>query len=63
MTRAGGGARDSAGGARQPRTTALIERGLEADLLLLSGGVSAGKYDIVETVLASWARSSFSTAS
>ena len=29
-----------------------IERGLEADLLLLSGGVSAGKYDIVETVLA-----------
>ncbi len=30
----------------------LIERGLEADLLLLSGGVSAGKYDIVEKVLA-----------
>jgi molybdopterin molybdotransferase len=29
-----------------------IERGLEADLLLLSGGVSAGKYDLVETVLA-----------
>lgn len=33
-------------------TRALIERGLTADLLLLSGGVSAGKYDIVETVLA-----------
>ncbi len=31
---------------------ASIERGLEADLLLLSGGVSAGKYDIVERVLA-----------
>lgn len=33
-------------------TRALIERGLAADLLLLSGGVSAGKYDIVEKVLA-----------
>jgi molybdopterin molybdotransferase len=33
-------------------TRGLIERGLEADLLLLSGGVSAGKYDIVERVLA-----------
>jgi molybdopterin molybdotransferase len=33
-------------------TRQLIERGLEADLLLLSGGVSAGKYDIVERVLA-----------
>jgi len=33
-------------------TRASIERGLEADLLLLSGGVSAGKYDIVEQVLA-----------
>ncbi len=33
-------------------TSWLIERGLEADLLLLSGGVSAGKYDIVEKVLA-----------
>jgi len=29
-----------------------IGRGLEADLLLLSGGVSAGKYDVVEEVLA-----------
>lgn len=33
-------------------TRALIERGLDSDLLLLSGGVSAGKYDIVERVLA-----------
>src|ERR1019366_9073845 len=28
-------------------TSALIARGLDADMLLLSGGVSAGKYDIV----------------
>lgn len=34
-------------------TRALIERGLAADLLLISGGVSAGKYDLVEQVLAS----------
>jgi molybdopterin molybdotransferase len=33
-------------------TRSLIERGLTADLLILSGGVSAGKYDIVEKVLA-----------
>jgi molybdopterin molybdotransferase len=33
-------------------TRRLIEQGLEQDLLLLSGGVSAGKYDIVERVLA-----------
>lgn len=33
-------------------TRELVERGLQADLLLLSGGVSAGKYDIVEPVLA-----------
>jgi len=30
----------------------LIREGLQADLLLLSGGVSAGKYDFVEQVLA-----------
>jgi len=30
----------------------LIQEGLNADLLLLSGGVSAGKYDFVERVLA-----------
>jgi len=34
-------------------TRELIDRGLDADLLLLSGGVSAGKYDIVERVLES----------
>ena len=33
-------------------TLGLVERGLESDLLLVSGGVSAGKYDIVERVLA-----------
>ena len=33
-------------------TRALVEEGLTHDLLLLSGGVSAGKYDIVERVLA-----------
>ena len=33
-------------------TRASIEHGLESDLLILSGGVSAGKYDIVEKVLA-----------
>lgn len=33
-------------------TRELIERGLTFDMLLLSGGVSAGKYDIVERVLA-----------
>jgi len=30
----------------------LIQEGLQADLLLLTGGVSAGKYDFVEQVLA-----------
>jgi molybdopterin molybdotransferase len=40
-------ARDNPG-----HTLEIIERGLAADLLLLSGGVSAGKYDIVEQVLA-----------
>jgi len=33
-------------------TRELVEQGLRDDLLLLSGGVSAGKYDIVERVLA-----------
>jgi molybdopterin molybdotransferase len=35
-------------------TTEIIGQGLQADLLLLSGGVSAGKYDVVEEVLASF---------
>lgn len=33
-------------------TAHLIRQGLEADMLLLSGGVSAGKYDLVEAALA-----------
>lgn len=33
-------------------TARLIRQGLEADLLVLSGGVSAGKYDFVEAALA-----------
>ncbi|HEX3746623.1 MAG TPA: gephyrin-like molybdotransferase Glp [Bryobacteraceae bacterium] len=33
-------------------TREMVERGLTSDLLLLSGGVSAGKYDVVEQVLA-----------
>jgi molybdopterin molybdotransferase len=37
----------------QDATRAAIECGLQSDLLLISGGVSAGKYDIVEEVLAS----------
>ncbi|MES1261969.1 MAG: gephyrin-like molybdotransferase Glp [Acidobacteriota bacterium] len=36
----------------QRATRLLIEEGLRADLLLLSGGVSAGKYDVVELALA-----------
>ena len=34
------------------RLRELIEQGLQADLLLLTGGVSVGKYDLVEQVLA-----------
>jgi molybdopterin molybdotransferase len=33
------------------RLRALIEEGLDCDLLLLAGGVSMGKYDLVEQVL------------
>ena len=33
-------------------TREAVERALDADLLLLSGGVSAGKYDVVEVALA-----------
>jgi molybdopterin molybdotransferase len=35
----------------EAHTRALLERGLEADLLLISGGVSAGKYDVVKRAL------------
>lgn len=34
------------------RLRELVSDGLESDLLLLAGGVSMGKYDLVETVLA-----------
>jgi molybdopterin molybdotransferase len=40
-------------------TREVIAQGLEADLLLLSGGVSAGKYDVVEEVLAGFAAEFF----
>jgi molybdopterin molybdotransferase len=36
---------------REERLRGLIEEGLRSDLLLLSGGVSVGKYDLVERVL------------
>jgi molybdopterin molybdotransferase len=34
------------------RLRALIERGLQSDLLIMTGGVSMGRYDLVEQVLA-----------
>ena len=40
---------------------ARIEEGRTADLLLLSGGVSAGKYDLVEEVLAEFGAEFFFT--
>jgi molybdopterin molybdotransferase len=40
-------ARDTLGQTRE-----IVEQGLEFDLLLLSGGVSAGKHDVVEAALA-----------
>ena len=53
VTRAGGEAnilavaRDT-----EEHTARMIDQGFQADLLLLSGGVSAGKYDVVERALA-----------
>ena len=45
------------------RLAALIAEGLSADLLLITGGVSMGKYDFVEQVLAQFdARVSFTGA-
>ena len=35
----------------KPRLTELVREGLTADLLLIAGGVSMGKYDLVEEVL------------
>ena len=37
---------------RQDALRSMIQEGLNADLLLLTGGVSAGKYDFVEPILA-----------
>jgi molybdopterin molybdotransferase len=37
---------------RSAQLRQMTERGLEADILVLSGGVSRGKYDLVEVVLA-----------
>ena len=39
----------------------LLEQGLRADLLLISGGVSVGKYDLVEEVLAEFKTEFFFT--
>jgi len=39
----------------------LLRKGLEADLLLITGGVSMGKYDLVEQVLASFGANIFFT--
>jgi molybdopterin molybdotransferase len=50
-------ARDEPAGLRQ-----LIADGLEADLLLISGGVSIGKYDLVEQVLAEFNAEFFFTS-
>ena len=38
-----------------------MRKGLEADLLLITGGVSMGKYDLVEQVLASFQAGIFFT--
>ncbi|HEU0121055.1 MAG TPA: gephyrin-like molybdotransferase Glp [Bryobacteraceae bacterium] len=46
---------------RLDATIAHIEQGLAADLLLLSGGVSAGEYDFVETALAHFGAEFFFT--
>jgi molybdopterin molybdotransferase len=39
----------------------LLRKGLEADLLLITGGVSMGKYDLVEQVLATFNAQMFFT--
>ena len=54
VARAGGIPASPAHCPRHSRSTraSIVEQGLAADLLLLSGGVSAGKYDVVEPVLA-----------
>ncbi len=49
-------ARDDAG-----ELALLLRKGLQADLLLITGGVSMGKYDLVEQVLASFEAKLFFT--
>ena len=49
-------ARDDAG-----ELALLLRKGLDADLLLVTGGVSMGKYDLVEQVLASFEARNFFT--
>jgi molybdopterin molybdotransferase len=55
QTRAAGGEPVLLGNARDraDELRAKIERGLKEDILVMSGGVSAGKYDLVESVLKS----------
>lgn len=53
VSRSGGTPRaDAVARDEEQATRSSIEAGLKSDLLLLSGGVSAGKYDLVEKVLA-----------
>jgi molybdopterin molybdotransferase len=54
LARTGGADPIQMGNAPDEKTAlrAAIERGLERDILVLSGGVSMGKYDLVEQVLA-----------
>jgi molybdopterin molybdotransferase len=54
LVRLAGGEAVSLGNARDAKDDLRprIERGLECDALVISGGVSAGKYDLVEDVLA-----------
>jgi molybdopterin molybdotransferase len=54
LARTGGAETLQLGNAPDEKSTLrlMIERGLEADILVLSGGVSMGKYDLVEQVLA-----------
>ena len=54
LARTGGAQTFQLGNAPDEKTAlrAAIERGLEQDILVLSGGVSMGKYDLVEQVLA-----------
>ena len=44
---------------REDRLREMVAEGLRSDLLLLSGGVSAGKYDLVEQVLTGFAAEFF----